>query len=276
MRKAIILLLPFLSLNLIAQDDLEIQKEAILKEGIELYKSEKTSWQGTDEFLAIYSNPNNVGGYFSYNEGELSKCIFYSNSDAPIVIGTITIQNNSDNFIPITNLEEREFSTKEKELYSIRESTINIIQNDSFFKHYNIGRLNIIPLVNGTEKKVYVLTGPNKAGVVIFGNDYLLTFDQDNKLINKKQLHQNIIPIDSGMLESKTIVKTMHSHSDDTGSLITATDICTLLLYGDYITWEKHIVLGKDHYSIWYPKTKELKIVPRKEGGDITQELKEY
>jgi len=47
-------------------------------------------------------------------------------------------------------------------------------------------------------KKVYVLTGPQQNGVVIFGNDYLLTFDKNNKLTLKKQLHRNIISIKFG------------------------------------------------------------------------------
>jgi hypothetical protein len=60
-----------------------------------------------------------------------------------------------------------------------------------------------------------------------------LTFDKDNNLISKKQLHKNIIPIEYGKEEEGiTIESTIHSHLPETGDFITATDICTLMLYG--------------------------------------------
>jgi len=123
--------------------------------------------------------------------------------------------------------------------------------------------LNFIPLINGKEKKVYVLTGPQQNGVVIFGNDYLLTFDSNNKLTLKKQLHKNIIPINFGgkELEGKQIEGTMHSHLPETGDFITATDICTLMLYEKFAKWKTHNVVSKKYLNIWNCETDQLTII---------------
>jgi hypothetical protein len=59
------------------------------------------------------------------------------------------------------------------------------INSDKMFKTYENSNLNLIPLINGAERKVYVLTGPTQNGVVLIGNDYLLTFDSEGKIVTK-------------------------------------------------------------------------------------------
>jgi hypothetical protein len=108
------------------------------------------------------------------------------------------------------------------------------------------------------------LTGPQKSGVVIFGNDYLLTFDSDNKLTSTKQLHRNIMPMQYGGKEEdgKVIEGTIHSHQPETGEFITATDICTLMLYEKAAKWNQHNVVSKEYLNIWNCMTDRLVVVP--------------
>lgn len=101
------------------------------------------------------------------------------------------------------SLIEREFTKTENDLYEIRKIALTEINSDALFKTYKNTNLNLIPLINGKDKKVYVLTGPTNSGVVIFGNDYVLTFDNNNKLLIKRQLHKNIIPVYYGEKEEK-------------------------------------------------------------------------
>ena len=114
------------------------------------------------------------------------------------------------------------------------------------------------------EKKVYILTGPEQNGVVIFGNDYLMTFDKDNNLIGKKQLHKNIISINYGGKEEegKEIEGTIHTHLPETGEFITATDICTLMLYEKFAKWKQHNVVSKNYLNIWNCLTDQLVVIP--------------
>jgi len=237
--------------------------QPIIAEGKLLYRSEMASWYGTDLFLEAYKNRDNIGGYFSYIDNNLPKCIFFSRADNPVVIGTITFDNTYNIKTADVNLTERPFSNTESDLYLIRKLAYAEINSDTLFKTYKNTNLNLIPLINEGEKKVYVLTGPVNTGVVIFGNDYLLTFDSNNKLVIKKQLHRNIIPIEYGnkQNESMQVTSTIHSHLPETGEYITATDICTLMLYEKFAQWKTHNVVSKKYLNVWNCETDELTIV---------------
>lgn len=264
MKTLITLLLTIISLPVLAQNSPTEKAAPIVAEGKRLYKSEMASWYGTDLFLEAYKDRANVGGYFSYNENDIAKCIFFSKSDKPKVIGTISFDSTYNTKTAVVDLKERDFTASETDLYTIRKIAFATVYSDTLFKTYNNTSFNIIPLVNGNEKKVYVLTGTEQHGVVIFGNDYLLTFDKDNNLTGKKQLHKNIIPINYNNKdeERKLIDGTMHTHLLETGDFITATDICTLMLYEKFTKWNQHNVISKNYLNIWNCHTDQLVVVP--------------
>lgn len=264
MTKAVLLLLTIIGLNTFGQTSSTDLTKPIVDEGKRLYKSEMASWYGTDLFLEKYNNRANIGGYFSYIDNELPKCIFYSKSDKPKVIGTISFDSTYNTNTAKTDLTEREFTKFENDLFAIRKVAQSTINTDTLFKTYKNTNLNLIPLIQNGEKKVYVLTGPEQNGVVIFGNDYLLTFDNDNNLIFKKQLHKNIISINYGRKEDelKEIEGTMHTHMPETGDFITATDICTLMLYAKFAKWKQHNVVSKNYLNIWNCLTNQLLVIP--------------
>ncbi len=238
--------------------------QPIVEEGKKLYKSEMASWYGTDAFLAEYENRENIGGYFSYSEDENSNCIFFSNKVEPTVIGTITFDNTFSIENAKIDLSEREFTAYERDLFEMRQNSLIAIQSDTLFKTYENTNLNLIPLINGKEKKVYILTGPQEHGVVIFGNDYLITLDKNNRIKSKKQLHRNIIPIRYDVEGQDSVVEAMHSHTEETGDFITATDVCTLMLYSKFVGWEKHTVISKEYMNLWNCETNTLTVLPRK------------
>jgi hypothetical protein len=264
MRKIITVLLTVFGLHVSGQDNLTEQTNPIVAEGKRLYKSEMASWYGTDLFLENYKERANIGGYFSYYENNIAKCIFFSKTDKPRVIGTISFDSTYNTTTAKTDLTERDFTVAENDIFTIRKIALANINSDPLFKTYENTSLNLIPLVTGGEKKVYVLTGPKQNGVVIFGNDYLLSFDNDNNLISKKQLHKNIIPIHYGgkEQEGKEIEGTIHSHLPETGDFITATDICTLMLYEKYTKWKQHNIVSQNYLNIWNCLTDQLVVIP--------------
>lgn len=265
MKKIFLFLSFILSLGASAQNNPTDEAQPVVAEGKLLYKSEMASWYGTDLFLENYKDRENIGGYFSYTDDKLAKCIFFSKAAAPKVIGTISFDSTYNIKTADINLSERDFSKTETDLYEIRKLALIEINSDTFFKTYQNTSLNLIPLINGQEKKVYVLTGPQKSGVVIFGNDYLLTFDKSNTLLLKKQLHKNIIPVYYGEKEEegKQTMGAMHSHLPETGHFMTATDICTLMLYEKFAKWEQHIVISEKYMNIWNCKTDQLTVIPK-------------
>lgn len=264
MSKTLTIILTLITVSVFGQKNISEATQPIVAEGKLLYKSEMASWYGTDLFLNNYKQAReNVAGYFSYTDNGVPKCVFFSKSDNPKVIGTISFDSTYNVETAKTDLTERVFTTNENDLYLIRKTALSKANSDTLFKTYKNTSLNFIPLIHGNEKKVYVLTGPLKSGVVIFGNDYLLTFDKNNHLIEKKQLHKNIIPIYYGGKEEEgmQVEGAMHSHLPETGDFITATDICTLMLYEKFAKWKTYNVVSERYLNIWNCETDKLTVI---------------
>lgn len=265
-----LILFLFLCTDIHAQKNKE--EQAIVDEGKKLYKSEMASWYGTDIFYEKFPDKQkDIGGYFSYSDQNIVKCIFFSNASKPKVMVTISFDSTYN--IKAAKIEntQREFTPYENEIYLIRKEAMNVILSDTLFKLYKNTNFNLIPLIDGNSKKVFVLTGPQIENVVIFGNDYLLTFDKKNNLVTKKQLHRNIIPInysDKGAEENER-VETMHTHLPETGDFITSTDICTLMLYAKFAKWKSHIVVSENTISIWFCEKNSLAVIPKEAYNSI-------
>lgn len=262
MSKVLIFLLMLSTVSASAQKNPTEKARPIVAEGKLLYKSEMASWYGTDIFLENYKDQNNIGGYFSYTENQTSKCIFFSKAGQPKVIGTISFDSTYDVKTASVDLSERAFTSHEKDLYEIRAIALSLARSDTFFRTYDNTNLNFIPLINNNKKQVYILTAPQQPGVVIFGNDYLLTFNKKNKLAGKKRLHNNIIPISYGEEEEGTQIEgAMHSHLPGTGDFITATDICTLMLYAKFAKSKTHSVVSEKYLNLWNCETDRLTVI---------------
>lgn len=261
--KLLTIILIFVALDVFGQKNATEQVQPIVEEGKLLYKSEMASWYGTDLFLGSYKEKEKIGGYFSYTEDDVAKCIFFSKTDIPKVIGTVSFDHTYNLKTARTDSTERDFTKTETGLYEIRKLALAEILSDTLFKRYNNTSLNLVPLINRGEKKVFVLTGPSQNGVVIFGNDYLMTFNEENKLTSKKRLHKNIIPIayEVKVQEGKEVETTIHSHLPETGDFITSTDICTLMLYEKFAKWKTHNVVSKKYLNIWNCRTDELELI---------------
>lgn len=265
MRKLIIFILLFVSVSSFAQNiDLVKKAQELTDEGKHLYRLELASWHGTDMFLANFKDRDRIGGYFSYIDDGTPKCIFFSKGDKPKVIGSVSFGDIKLVETATFHFNERDFNKQEKELYDIRQEALKLIQEDTLFKSYSNSNLNLIPTIYDGQRRVYILTGPKNSGVVLLGNDYLLEFDKDNKLTEKKQIHQNLIPIQFAPEEQedgKQAVATVHSHLPETGEFITPTDICTLMLYAKYAGWKQHIVISDSYVSIWDCENESLVIM---------------
>jgi hypothetical protein len=95
---------------------------------------------------------------------------------------------------------------------------------------------------------VYLLTGPRESGIVPIGNDYLLTFSPDGKLRRTERLHNSYLPM--GKQADKGEIKALlHSHLA-AHPYITASDICTTLLYRDQVSAHQHYVISDEYVSI--------------------------
>lgn len=255
----------FFNTLLLAQGNLQEITKPIVAEGKRLYRSEMASWYGTDVFMERYKKTENIAGYFSYASGDSTKCIFYSKDKNPVAIGTISFDSTFNVETANVDISDRNFTAKEFDLYSIRENALQLVSNDSFFLRYKNTGVNLIPLIENGEKKVYCLTGSQTNGVVYFGNDYLIVYNDKNELVSKKRLHHSLIPVEYGKPTDKdeNVVGGMHTHLPETGDFMTATDICTIMLYEKIAKWKQHIVVSQNYMSIWNCDTDNMVTITR-------------
>ena len=240
--------------------------DKILEEGKLLYRLEKASWFGTDVFLKEFPHKiNEIGGYLSYlNENSKVINIFFERDNPFSILVRFEFDSlPQSNPVKIDTLDNIA-SKQEIDLITMRQDAFKKISDneDRFFTFYKDVSFNLIPLIHNGQKRVFILTGHQVSNVVVIGNDYVLTYDKKNKFVQKEKIHNSIIqyPCKSDDSEDK-MSATIHSHI--LSDYITSTDICTLLLYKDYIEWEKHYVISKKYVSIFDLKTEELFVITK-------------
>lgn len=258
--RLIIILLLALSFNAYSI----VKSSSILEEGKLLYRLEKASWFATDFFLEhIKDKRDSIGGYLSYiNNDNKVISIFYSRYDSSRILARLTFDSIPKKQPIYMDLENSKPTNNEFDLITIRQDAIRRINSnkDTFFRFYKNTSLNPIPLIYKNSKRVFILTGPQNSGYVLIGNDYLLTYNSNNEFKGKERLHNSLVSIPYKMQE-KSAIMTMHSHI--LSDYITSTDICTLLLYRDYVDWKSHIVMTSNYVSILNLETESLVIMKK-------------
>lgn len=270
MHKILVFLLLILSTFSYSQNK---KIEKILNEGRLLYRIEKGSWYGTDDFLERFkSKIDSIGGYISYeNEENKINTIFFSRYDSSKVLVRYefdSIPNTQPIKIDTTNLLA---SKLEKSLIKLRlDASERAYSNkDNFFTFYENTALNFIPVINNSGKNVFVLTGPQISGVVLIGNDYKLEYNKKDEFVKKMKIHNSILQFPyTSEDEDNTTVSTFHSHVLD--EYISSTDICTLLLYKDYVEWKQHTVISQKEVSIFDLEKEILATMKRKAWEKIS------
>ncbi len=271
MRKLIAFILAAVSLTAYSQTiDLDRKATEIVAEGKLLHRLEMAAWYGSDIFMDNFKEKDRIGGYFSYIDKNTSKCLFFSKDESPKVLGVVSFGDISLVETATIDFKERDFKDDEKDLYLIRTKALNEIREDSLFKTYSNSNLNLIPLLDNAGGKVYVLTGPKNAGVILFGNDYLLTFDKQDNLIGKQQIHRNLIPIQFD--DEEKVDTSVHFHTPETGDFITPTDVCTLMLYAKFAKWKYHVVVSRNYASIWDCENETLRIMTKEDFQKVEHE----
>jgi hypothetical protein len=251
--------------------------DSISTEGKTMAMSEMASWYGTDVFLEkCKSRVPRIGGYLSYKTVTGMNNIFFSKDEKPVILATMSFifPDISAKGCKVDS-NERKLTATEAELYAMRKVAMaSLMANkDSIFRFYKNTGTNPVPIIIKGEKRVYFLTSPKSNGQVIFGNDYLLTLDKDNHITSTKKLHNNIITINTkpapGDTSHAVQVAGVHNHLGNTSPFITATDICTAILYHNATTWKQYYVLSPAYVSIWDYQKASLTIITKEAWDKI-------
>jgi hypothetical protein len=255
--------LPFVALG---QDS-----EEILAEGKLLYRVETASWKGTDDFLSRFSDKRDqIGGYVSYeSETDGIITLFFSNQNPDSILVRYRFDRMLGSLVEIDTVNTK-VTAYEKDLIALQQDAARRISDnaDGFFTFYENTSFNLVPLITKQSRKVYVMTAPQVSDVVILGNDYLLAYNKKNKLKSKTRIHESLLQYPYQSDKTGNIMKsTVHSHV--VSPYIDATDICTLLLYKDYVEWKQHYVISETYVSIFDMEKEELLIMTRKAWDKI-------
>ena len=246
----------------------------ILEEGKLLYRLEKASWYGTDVFLEKFAHKRDIaGGYLSYlNENNQVVNIFFERDNPSRILVRFKFESLPQKNPTRIDTTNQIATQQEMDLIAIRQDAVRQMSEneDRFFSFYENTSLNFIPLIRNGKRQVFILTGPQVSNVVIIGNDYLLTYNKKNKLTKKEKLHNTLLQFQGKSDDpEKPIVSTHHSHI--LSDLITSTDICTLLLYKDFVEWKQHYVISKKYVSIFDLEKENLVALTRKAWDKIAE-----
>lgn len=248
----------------------------IIEKGRLMYRQEKAAWLASDLMGAYYPDISKIGGYITYSLGDSTSCVFYSQGEKPRVLASVDFDSSlrltHSNYINL----EREFSDYEKQLYRLRQKTINLLQSDTLIRVFQGSSLNLLPLIHKGQYQVYILSAPLEEGMMILGNDYLFEFNENLELQFRRRLHHkpHFLKFKHITDEGDTlkVVNTSHSHNEETGAHLTPTDICTLLLYGPLSDWETHEVISREYYTVWDIQAGKLSLILTRESWNKIRE----
>lgn len=241
--------------------------EAILAEGLRLYQSERSSWVATDLMMATTIDRTRIGGYLSYLDGDSVRTIFWPKGTAGAVgtplLATYSFLRQDVRVGTGNHRPAGQFTAHEARLFAIRQAAkATLAASPAEYPVAANTSLNLAMLEDGTDTRVYVLTGPTQVGIVPIGNDHLLTFSADGRLKSTERLHNSYLPMGAGA--SKTDINSMfHSHLE-AHPFITPSDICSTLLYRHQVPARQHYVIGREYVSIFDIDKQILAIMTRK------------
>lgn len=238
--------------------------DSIIDEGQRLYRLEMASWQGTNIYFKKFKEQReNIGGLFSYEMNDQVKCVIFSKPETPRVMATISFDTSFNVSTAKTDTIHREFTNYEQIVYTLRNKAFDEIDKDTMFQLFENTSFNVIPVVDSFYRKVYITSSPEVKGVILFGNDYLLHFNDDDSLISKKALHHKLIPVEFGKDTDPELIETFHNHSPEAGKFISPTDICALRLYGKFAKWKQHLIISASHVCIWNMEDNNVEILTK-------------
>ncbi len=249
--------------------DLAKKDAEIVAEGKKLYYLQMATTLGLESFMQLPNDViKNALGYFAYQEGKFYKCVFFNHLGDAQIVSTISFDSSFNKLRTAINTTLRPMTEAEKNLYFMRQRSLDEIKADTaFFKIYTNTSTIILPMIDNNERRVFVLTKSEDPASVIFGNDYVLNFDRTNYMSAKKAIHNDIIIIDcvaKNSEEDEDLSAIMHKHEGESGEFITATDVCALLMNEKKAGWLHHVVKSQNYVSVWFCDTDELETMPVK------------
>ncbi|MCA8830657.1 hypothetical protein [Hymenobacter pini] len=246
---------------------LDRQQRDILQEGLALYESERASWVATDVLQARHEDLSQLGGYLSYTEGDSVRTIFFRRPGTEPVAVLYTFQFARTSIEPTTVRASggRPFTAREQHLLTMRQAVYAELYSGKVlgtaYRFPAKTNPNVVVLDQG-EPRAYVITGPKEGRLLPIGNDFRFILSKTGEVRQVERLHNSYLALEMPA-GSEQIQAGMHSHLEQ-HPFITATDICSLLLYKAIFPASQHYVMSKDYVSLFDVPKQQLVILTRK------------
>ena len=199
--------------------------DSICTEGYNLYVAEYVNWVSSDSLLAHYSvdeignnfiwQPTNDTWCVIFMDREQKNCIFEYRYDMSSQEQTVSYDSR-----PISEIERGILEKKNLMFKNAIEQYGDSLRYDPDYGRPNFDFVRI----DTNTTRMYMLQGVERSGIIPFGNDCSIDFDNDCNIKAFRRYHRSFIPISN---EGETA---FHSHLKD-NPYITPTDICNFLLY---------------------------------------------
>ena len=212
----------------ISETELKTQLDSVLAEGLLLYGYERAAWISTDLAMENPTVKQNFWSYLVYEDQNEIRVIIIGKK-AQNCIAEYSFKNDFNNPKSI-KIENRELSDKENFLLGLREKILINVSDEKYGITIPDGyNLNFILLPFTDKYKFYIITGTSKDDTIPFGNDYLFIADKNGEIEDWQKFHSRLIPAQT-KVDGGKVNRLVHSHLRTT-PLMTATDICTFMLY---------------------------------------------
>ncbi|GAA3929294.1 hypothetical protein GCM10022209_23770 [Chitinophaga oryziterrae] len=208
--------------------------------------------------MSMYNNKPTI--YIPYVDGDSNRVIVCTSAAEPKVVYSVAFTEMTKTANVITSHQVRDFTSTERELYTMIERTVLEAKRDSFFHFPENAYAKFRPIITPFGHKLYLYADPVKHDKLYFGDDFVLEFDKDNRLMARKQLHKYVY--DYG-LHDRNLPDTVfgyHSHTQEDNDDFTATDICKILYYQTIAGWNNFVVEGNHFLTFWdYKKDRAVR-----------------
>lgn len=229
--------------------------DSILAEGLRLYGHEKVAWMTSDSAGVHSKNLKDIGGYVVYEEDDVFTSVFTDDKEENVVFCGKGKLDELRNGLQWSN-EVRPLSDEEKSALKTKKTCLEKLSKaygDSIYNHPSAkGTLNIDIIKRKNGYRLYILQGTTLMGILPYGNDYIVDYDNDFNITSFKRCHKGYLGIS---VDSKEIVSSTHSHTPD-NPYMTVTDVCTSLLYGRDLYGIKTFNVLSTHFKngffIWF------------------------
>jgi hypothetical protein len=225
----------------LSKEEIKQKNDSILAEGNLLYRYEKAAWVSTDLAMSIKEVKDSFGGYLIYQSGDSIKAIILGKELNTCIYELTFLHDFANPYKEL--LYNRKLNEVEENLQSIKLKIVSEAFTPSYqvqcAERFNLV-LELIPYTAGY--KLYVLTGTSQHDIIPMGNDYIFFSDENGEITSWRKFHSRLIATQT-KINGEKVTGITHSHLRSE-PFISATDICTFKLYGNYYGLKQFKVLS--------------------------------